>query len=103
LVRAVTRSTRRALVIADLPFGSYQGSAEQCLHTDVRFMKEADAHAVKIEGGIEILPQVEKLVSSGIPVMAHIGFTQMEHQLGGYRVQGRGEDAQRLIETTKAV
>jgi 3-methyl-2-oxobutanoate hydroxymethyltransferase len=103
LVRAVSRSTRRALVIADLPFGSYQASAEQCFHTAVRFMKEAGAHAVKLEGGIEMLPQVEKLVSSGIPVMAHIGFTpQMEHQLGGYRVQGRGEDAQRLIDSAKA-
>ncbi|WP_248795886.1 3-methyl-2-oxobutanoate hydroxymethyltransferase [Pseudomonas sp. MWU13-2105] len=104
LVRAVSRSTQRALVIADLPFGSYQASAEQCFHTAVRFMKEAGAHAVKLEGGIEMLPQVEKLVSSGIPVMAHIGFTpQMEHQLGGYRVQGRGEDAQRLIDAAKAL
>ena len=104
LVRAVTRSTRRALVIADLPFGSYQGSAEQCFHTAVRFMKEADAHAVKLEGGIEMLPQVEKLVSSGIPVMAHIGFTpQMEHQLGGYRVQGRGDAGDQTIHDAIAV
>ena len=104
LVRAVSRSTRRALVIADLPFGSYQASAEQCFHTAVRFMKEGGAHAVKLEGGIEMLPQVEKLVNSGIPVMAHIGFTpQMEHQLGGYRVQGRDEDAQRLIDSAKAL
>ncbi|WP_223459454.1 MULTISPECIES: 3-methyl-2-oxobutanoate hydroxymethyltransferase [unclassified Pseudomonas] len=102
LVRAVSRSTRRALVIADLPFGSYQASVEQCFHTSVRFMKEAGAHAVKLEGGIEVLPQIKKLVSAGIPVMAHIGFTpQMEHQLGGYRVQGRGEDAQRLIDSAK--
>lgn len=104
LVRAVSHSIQRALVIADLPFGSYQASAEQCFHTAVRFMKEAGAHAVKLEGGMEMLPQVEKLVSSGIPVMAHIGFTpQMEHQLGGYRVQGRGEDAQRLIDSAKAL
>ncbi|AUG07771.1 MULTISPECIES: 3-methyl-2-oxobutanoate hydroxymethyltransferase [unclassified Pseudomonas] len=103
LVRAVSRSTQRALVIADLPFGAYQASAEQCFHTAVRFMKEAGAHAVKLEGGIEMLPQVEKLAQSGIPVMAHIGFTpQMEHQLGGYRVQGRGDDAQRLIDSAKA-
>ncbi|MFJ7792347.1 3-methyl-2-oxobutanoate hydroxymethyltransferase [Pseudomonas sp. NPDC096950] len=103
LVRAVSRTTRRALVIADLPFGSYQASAEQCFHTAVRFMKEAGAHAVKLEGGVEMLPQVEKLAQSGIPVMAHIGFTpQMEHQLGGYRVQGRGEDAQRLIDAARA-
>lgn len=103
LVRAVTRSTRRPLVIADLPFGSYQASAEQCFHTAVRFMKEGGAHAVKIEGDTEMLPQVEKLARSGIPVMAHIGFTpQSEHQLGGYRIQGKGENAQRLIETAKA-
>ncbi len=75
LVRAVTRSARRALVVADLPFGSYQGSAEQAFHTAVRFMKEANAHAVKLEGGIEMVPQVQKLTESGIPVMAHIGFT----------------------------
>lgn len=103
LVGAVTRATQRALVIADLPFGSYQASAEQAFHTAVRFMKEGGAHAVKIEGGLEMLPQVEKLVSSGIPVMAHIGFTpQAEHQLGGYRVQGRGEDARRLVEVAQA-
>jgi len=103
LVRAVTRTTRRPLVIADLPFGSYQGSAEQCFHTAVRFMKEGGAHAVKLEGDEGMLPQVEKLVSAGIPVMAHIGFTpQAEHQLGGYRVQGRGEDGQQLVDTALA-
>jgi len=104
LVRAVTRSVHRPLVIADLPFGSYQGSAEQAFHTAVRFMKEGGAHAVKLEGGVAMLPQVEKLVSAGIPVMAHIGFTpQAEHQLGGYRVQGRGADAERLLVEAKAL
>lgn len=104
LVRAVTRSVQRPLVIADLPFGSYQGSAEQAFHTAVRFMKEGGAHAVKLEGGLAMLPQVEKLVSAGIPVMAHIGFTpQAEHQLGGYRVQGRGADAERLLVEAKAL
>lgn len=103
LVRAVSRSTQRALIIADLPFGSYQASSEQCFHTAVRFMKEGGAHAVKIEGGLEVLPQVTKLVSSGIPVMAHIGFTpQAEHQLGGYRVQGKGDGAASLIEIARA-
>jgi len=103
LVRAVTRSAERALVIADLPFGSYQASPEQCFHTAVRFMKEANAHAVKLEGGLEMVPQVEFLARAGIPVMAHIGFTpQSEHQLGGYRVQGRGEHAQTLIDTATA-
>lgn len=98
LVRAVTRSTRRALVVADLPFGSYQESAMQALHTAVRFMKEGDAHAVKLEGGRQVVAQVEAIVGAGVPVMAHIGFTpQSEHGLGGYRVQGRGEKAESLL------
>jgi 3-methyl-2-oxobutanoate hydroxymethyltransferase len=104
LVRAVTRSARRALVVADLPFGSYQGSPEQAFHTAVRFMKEANAHAVKLEGGAEMAPQVELLTRSGIPVMAHIGFTpQSEHNLGGYRVQGRGETGRRLLADAQAL
>jgi 3-methyl-2-oxobutanoate hydroxymethyltransferase len=104
LVRAVTRSAHRALIVADLPFGSYQGSPEQAFHTAVRFMKEANAHSVKLEGGVEMVPQVEKLTQSGIPVMAHIGFTpQSEHNLGGYRVQGRGDASSRLIEAAKAM
>jgi 3-methyl-2-oxobutanoate hydroxymethyltransferase len=98
LARAVSRSVKRALVVADLPFGSYQGSAEQAFHTAVRFMKEAGAHAVKLEGGTEMAPQVELCTQAGIPVMAHIGFTpQSEHNLGGYRVQGRGETGRRLL------
>ena len=104
LVRAVARSVRRGLVLADLPFGSYQASPEQAFHTAVRFMKEADAHAVKLEGGAEVAPQVEKLVQSGIPVMAHIGFTpQSEHSLGGYRVQGRGEAAAKVLADAQAL
>ncbi len=98
LVRAVSRGARRALVVADLPFGSYQASAEQALATSVRFMKEGGAHAVKLEGGVAVVPQVRALVTAGIPVMAHIGFTpQSEHGLGGYRVQGRGPEADRLV------
>ncbi len=104
LVRAVTRSVTRALVVADLPFGSYQASPEQAFHTSVRFMKEANAHAVKLEGGAEMSPQVELLTRSGIPVMAHIGFTpQSEHNLGGYRVQGRGETGRRLLADAQAM
>ncbi len=104
LVRAVTRSARRALVVADLPFGAYQASAEQAFHTSVRFMKEANAHAVKLEGGEQMTPQVELLTRSGIPVMAHIGFTpQSEHNLGGYRVQGRGDAAQHVLSEAKAL
>jgi 3-methyl-2-oxobutanoate hydroxymethyltransferase len=104
LVRAVTRSAKRALIVADLPFGSYQGSPEQAFHTSVRFMKEANAHAVKLEGGVEMAPQVRKLTEGGIPVMAHIGFTpQSEHNLGGYRVQGRGDAATKVVEEAKAM
>jgi len=104
LVRAVTRSVRRALVVADLPFGSYQASPEQAFHTSVRFMKEAEAHAVKLEGGLPVVPQVEMLTRAGVPVMAHIGFTpQSEHGLGGYRVQGRGDAAARVVEEATAL
>lgn len=104
LVRAVTRSVHRALVVADLPFGSYQAGPEQAFHTAVRFMKEADAHAVKLEGGLPAVAQVQKLTDAGIPVMAHIGFTpQSEHNLGGYRVQGRGETGDALIEAAQAL
>lgn len=98
LVRGVTRSVKRALVVADLPFGSYQLSPEQALATSVRFMKEGRAHAVKLEGGRRFAAHVEALTSAGIPVMGHIGFTpQSEHNLGGYRVQGRGEAADVLL------
>src|SRR4249919_2945664 len=98
LTRAVSRSVRRSLVVADLPFGSYQASPEQAFHTSVRFMKEAGAHAVKLEGGHPMVGQVELLTRGGIPVMAHIGFTpQSEHGLGGYRVQGRGGAGQQVI------
>src|SRR6476469_8744037 len=104
LTRAVRRSARRAPVVADLPFGSYQASPEQAYLTGVRFMKEAGAHAVKLEGGLPMVPQVRKLTEGGIPVMAHIGFTpQSEHALGGYRVQGRGAAADRVIEEAQAL
>ena len=104
LVRAVTRSVRYALVVADLPFGSYQASPEQAFHTAARFMKEADAHCVKLEGGAEMAPQVELLVKGGIPVMAHVGFTpQSEHSLGGYRVQGRGDAAAKVLTDAQAM
>ncbi len=103
LVRAVTRSVQRSLVVADLPFGTYQASPEQAYLTAVRFMKEANAHAVKLEGGLPLVPQVRKLTEGGIPVMAHIGFTpQSEHTLGGYRVQGRGGAGQHVIDEAVA-
>jgi 3-methyl-2-oxobutanoate hydroxymethyltransferase len=104
LVRAVVRGTTSALVVADLPFGSYQISPEQALTTSFRFMKEGGAHAVKLEGGARFAPQVEALVGAGIPVMAHLGFTpQSEHALGGFRIQGRGDAGERLVEDALAL
>jgi 3-methyl-2-oxobutanoate hydroxymethyltransferase len=104
LARGVVKAVRHTLVVADLPFGSYQGSAEQAFHTAVRFMKEAGVHAVKLEGGRTVVPQVQKIVQAGIPVMGHVGFTpQSEHGLGGYRVQGRGDSAAGLIEDAVAL
>jgi 3-methyl-2-oxobutanoate hydroxymethyltransferase len=104
LVRGVVRGSSRAMVVADLPFGSYQASPAQALETSARFMKEAGAHAVKLEGGARVLAQVELLASAGIPVMAHLGLTpQSVHAFGGYRVQGRGEDGVRLIQDAKAL
>jgi 3-methyl-2-oxobutanoate hydroxymethyltransferase len=104
LTAAVVRGTRRALVVADLPFGSYQGSVTAALGAATRFLKEAGAHAVKLEGGSRVLRQVEELVAAGIPVMGHLGLTpQSVNAFGGYRVQGRGEDAERLLYDAKAL
>jgi 3-methyl-2-oxobutanoate hydroxymethyltransferase len=104
LVRAVVRGTSRALVVADLPFGSYQASPRDALDTSVRFMKEAGAHAVKFEGGSQVAEHVRTVVDAGIPVMAHIGFTpQSVYALGGYRVQGRGDDADRIVKDAVAL
>lgn len=104
LTAAVARSARRALVVGDLPFGSYQASPEQAYLTAARFMKEGRAQAVKLEGGVEMVGQIERLSRGGVPVMAHIGFTpQSEHALGGYRVQGRGDAAERVLADARAV
>lgn len=104
LVAAVERASKRALVLADLPFGSYQESPSQALATATRFMKEGNAHAVKIEGGARMAPTVQTLTEAGIPVFGHIGLTpQSVNQLGGYRVQGRGDEGQRLLEDALAL
>ncbi len=101
LTRAVVRASKRAMVIADLPFGSYENSPEQALITSTRFFKEAGAMAVKLEGAH--LATVEKLTSAGIPVMGHLGLTpQSLHQLGGYRVQGR-EDGEVILQAALAL
>jgi 3-methyl-2-oxobutanoate hydroxymethyltransferase len=104
LVAAVSRGARRALVVADMPFGSYQGSVEQALHQAARFLKEGGAPAVKLEGGQRVLAQVEALVGAGVPVMGHLGLTpQSVNTLGGYRVQGRGGAGEALIRDAKAL
>lgn len=104
LVRAVVRGTNRALVVADLPFGSYQPSPRHALETSARFMKEAGAQAVKFEGGAQVAEHVRMVVDAGIPVMAHVGFTpQSVHALGGYRVQGRGDDGERILKDALAL
>jgi 3-methyl-2-oxobutanoate hydroxymethyltransferase len=104
LTRAVALSAKRAFVIADMPFGSYEEGPELALRTAMRFMKETHAHAVKLEGGVRSANQIRRIVESGIPVMGHIGFTpQSEHGLGGHMIQGRGEDADAVLADAKAV
>jgi len=103
--KAVSRGTERALVLADMPFLSYQICPEQALENAGRMMKEAGVAAVKIEGGERMAPTVEKLVSSGVAVMAHVGFTpQSVNVFGGYRTQGRDNDsAERIVSDAKAL
>jgi 3-methyl-2-oxobutanoate hydroxymethyltransferase len=104
LTAAVVRGTRRALIVADLPFGSYQASPTAALEAGTRFLKETGAQAVKLEGGYRVIRQVEELVAAGIPVMAHLGLTpQSVNAFGGYKVQGRGEDGERLLHDAKAL
>jgi len=104
LVRAVVRATKSALIVGDLPFGSYEEGPTQALRTAVRFMKEGGCHAVKLEGGRRVAEQIKAITGAGIPVMAHVGFTpQSEHTIGGYRVQGRGSAAEDVIADARAV
>ncbi len=103
LVRAVSRSTSRPMVVADLPFGSYQASPEQALATAVRFLQVGGAHAVKLEGGRRVVPQVELLVSAGVPVMGHLGLTPQSELVTGLRVQGRGDAGDVLVEEALAL
>lgn len=104
LARAVVHGSRSAMVVADLPFGSYEASPEQALATSIRFFKECGVQAVKLEGGTRVLPQVRALTNTGIPVMGHLGLTpQSLHALGGYRVQGRGGSGARILEEAAAL
>jgi 3-methyl-2-oxobutanoate hydroxymethyltransferase len=103
--RLVTRAARRALVVGDMPFGSYQVSPEDAVRSAIRFVKEGGAHAVKLEGGRVVAPTIERIVAAEIPVMGHVGLTpQAVHRMGGYRVQGRSEaGAERVLQAALAV
>ncbi len=104
LSRAVERGSKKAMVVADLPFGSYEKSPKQALESATRLFKEAKVHAVKLEGGKKVVPQIKKLIAAGIPVMGHLGLTpQSVYALGGYKVQGRGEEAARIMKDAKAL
>jgi 3-methyl-2-oxobutanoate hydroxymethyltransferase len=104
LVRGVVRGAPHALVVADMPFGSYEAGPTQALASATRFMKETGAHAVKLEGGERVTAQIAALTCAGIPVMAHVGFTpQSVNTLGGFRVQGRGDAAEQTIADAIAV
>jgi 3-methyl-2-oxobutanoate hydroxymethyltransferase len=104
MARAVVNATSNAMVVADFPFGSYESSPEQALITGVRFFKEAQVQAVKLEGGAKVVPQIQRLIAAGMPVMGHLGLTpQSVHALGGFKVQGRGEDGERIIDDAKAL
>jgi 3-methyl-2-oxobutanoate hydroxymethyltransferase len=103
--RLVARAAARALVVADLPFGTFQISPEEALRNSVRCVKEGGAHAVKLEGGTAIAATIERIVRAEIPVMGHVGLTpQAVHRMGGHRVQGRSEDdARRVLDDARAV
>lgn len=104
LSRAVVRGSTRAMVVADLPFGSYERSPSLALASAVRLFKEAQVHAVKLEGGAKVAAQIKRLIASGIPVMGHLGLTpQSVHALGGFKVQGRGAGASAIMEDALAL
>jgi 3-methyl-2-oxobutanoate hydroxymethyltransferase len=95
---SVVRAVKRALVVVDLPFGSYQGNSKEALHSAIRIMKESGAHAVKLEGGLEIRESVERIITAGIPVMGHLGLTpQSIYKFGTYTVRAKEEaEAEKL-------
>ena len=101
--QSVVRAVERALVVVDLPFGTYQSDPQRALDSAVRIMKESGAHAVKLEGGIEIEKSVKRIINAGIPVMGHLGLTpQSIYQFGTYKVRAKEEaEAQKLIDDAK--
>ena len=104
LSRAVVNGSKKAMVVADLPFGSYEKSPKLALESATRLFKEAKVHAVKLEGGRKVTPQIKKLIDSGIPVMGHLGLTpQAVYALGGFKVQGRGDGASAIMKDALAL
>jgi len=103
--RLVARGVRRAMIVADMPFGSYQVGPEDAVRSAIRLVKDGGAHAVKLEGGVDVAESVRRIVSAQIPVMGHVGLTpQSVNKMGGYRVQGRdGDGRQRVIEDALAL
>ncbi len=102
---SVVRAAERSLVVVDLPFGSYQGDSKQALNSAIRIMKESGAHAVKLEGGVEVIESVKRILTAGIPVMGHLGLTpQSIYKFGTYTVRARQEaEAEKLIVDAKAL
>jgi 3-methyl-2-oxobutanoate hydroxymethyltransferase len=100
---SVVRAVKRALVVVDLPFGSYQGNSREALNSAIRIMKESGAHAVKLEGGLEIKESITRILSAGVPVMGHLGLTpQSIYKFGTYTVRAKQEaEAQKLVEDAK--
>jgi 3-methyl-2-oxobutanoate hydroxymethyltransferase len=102
--RCVSRGARRAHLVGDMPFMSYQLSPERALENAGRFLSQGNMHAVKLEGGIDMAPTIRRIVAAGIPVMGHVGLTpQSVHAMGGFKVQGRDDDAERVLQDAKAV
>jgi 3-methyl-2-oxobutanoate hydroxymethyltransferase len=102
---SVVRAVNRALVVVDMPFGSYQGNSKEALHSAIRIMKESGGHAVKLEGGAEVKESIERIISAGVPVMGHLGLTpQSIYKFGTYTVRAKEEaEAQRLISDAKVL
>ncbi len=96
--QSVVRAVKRALVVVDLPFGSYQGDSKQALHSAIRIMKESGAHAIKLEGGAEVVDSIRRIISAGVPVMGHLGLTpQSIYQFGTYSVRAKEEAEAALL------
>jgi len=105
MASSVVRAARRCFVVCDMPFGTYQGNSKEALNSSIRIMKESGAHAVKLEGGAEVCDTISRVVSSGIPVMAHLGLTpQSIYQFGTYNVRAKEEaEAEQLVKNAYAV